>query len=101
MTTTKRVLRGALAAMLVLPMSTVVVAGPAQAKACYSTKTSTSLVSADASVSYGSCRSGTTRSFAQVGIAKGDSGWHPASTWASARGVGGVTALAQVSAGIK
>ncbi len=72
---------------LVLPGLVVLGAGSAQA-ACYSTKTSTTLVSANASVDYGSCRSGDTRSRARVGGIRGDSGWYQGSTWASATGVG-------------
>lgn len=92
----KKVLGSVLATLLVVPATAVAVAGPAQA-ACYSAKTSTSLVSADASVSYGSCKQGTTRSYAKVGGAVGDSGWYKGSTSAWARGLGSSEAKAQVS----
>lgn len=92
----RRVITLAATTALLMPGLVVLGAGTAQA-ACYSTKTSTSLVSANASVNYGSCRSGTTRSYARVGSAKGDSGWYAGSTSAWAKGIGSTEAQAQVS----
>lgn len=96
----RQLLSVAVTAALIAPISAVVLAAPAQA-ACYSARTSTTLVSANASVSYGSCKQGTTRSYARVGNVSGDSGWHASSTSAWASGVGSRQALAQVSRNIR
>ncbi len=66
----------------------VVAAAPAQAAACYSASASASITLAKASVSYGSCHKGTTRSTAQLGLTSADSGWYAGSTNAKVSGWG-------------
>lgn len=98
--TSRQLLSVAITAAFIAPLSTVVLAAPAQA-ACYSTSTSTTLISANASVNYGKCKQGSTRSYARVGSVAADSGWHLSSTNAWAKGIGSREARAQVSSNIR
>ncbi|MBN9374870.1 MAG: hypothetical protein J0I40_05665 [Cellulomonas sp.] len=96
----KKVIGGALAGLLAVPLLVVGLGAPAQAAACWSGKASTTLFTADASVDYGTCTHGSTRSYARVGSASFDTGWYQGSTWAHAAGVGSREAYYQVSSDI-